>query len=96
MTKDIHDKLKEFEEIFKYAIKMDFLRITPDVFKAIMEIYKEHFGKTLNKTQMSCNSCKLKAIKELGKEYFAYVEEVVEEEKHKTKRRGRPKKIDIE
>ena len=99
MTKEIYERLKEYENILKYAISMDYLRVTPDVFKVLSDIYKEYTGKALTKSQLNCNSCRLKVIKELGKGYYAYVpEEEVEvvEEKPKTKKKGRPKKINIE
>lgn len=97
MTKEIYTKLKEYENIMKYAVSMDYLRVTPDVFKKLADIYKEHTGKALTKMQMNCNSCRLKAIKELGKDYAAYVPEVetevIEEVVEKPKaKRGRPKK----
>lgn len=98
MTKEIYERLKEYENILKYAISMDYLRVTPDVFKVLAEIYKDYTGKALTKSQMNCNSCRIKAIKELGKGYYAYTpEEEVEvvEEKPKTKKKGRPKKINI-
>lgn len=98
MTKEIYERLKEYENILKYAISMDYLRVTPDVFKVLAEIYKDYTGKALTRSQMNCNSCRIKAIKELGKGYYAYTpEEEVEvvEEKPKTKKKGRPKKINI-
>lgn len=98
MTKEIYERLKEYENILKYAISMDYLRVTPDVFKVLAEIYKDYTGKALTRSQMNCNSCRIKAIKEIGKAYYAYTpEEEVEvvEEKPKTKKKGRPKKINI-
>ena len=99
MTKEIYERLKEYENILKYAISMDYLRVTPDVFKVLSDIYKDYTGKALNRSQLNCNSCRLKVIKELGKGYYAYTpEEEVEvvEEKPKTKKKGRPRKINIE
>ena len=109
MKKELYDKAKEFENIFKYALKMDFLRVTPEVFNSIMEIYEEHFGKQLSKSQRQCNTCRLKAIKEIGRVYF---EEQEKQEKQKEqekqeeqegqppksegKKRGRPRKLDAE
>jgi hypothetical protein len=105
MTKEIYERLKEYENILKYAISMDYLRVTPDVFKVLSDIYKEYTGKALTKSQLNCNSCRLKVIKELGKGYYAYVPEEEKEEKleklstkAKTKsvKKGRPRKINIE
>ena len=106
MKKELYDKAKEFENIFKYALKMDFLRVTPEVFNETMKIYEEQFDKKLSKSQKQCNSCRLKAIKEIGKVYF---EEQEKQEKQKEqekqeeqppksegKKRGRPRKLDVE
>ena len=99
MNTELYTKAKEFENIFKYALKMDFLRVTPEVFDSIMKIYEEQFGKKLSKSQKQCNSCRLKAIKELGRVYFEEQEkQKKEEEKKKSegKKRGRPRKLDVE
>lgn len=104
MNTELYNKAKEFENIFRYALKMDFLRVTPEVFDSIMKIYEEQFGKKLSKSQKQCNSCRLKAIKELGRVYFEEQqkqkkeEEKKEEQKPKSegKKRGRPRKLDVE
>lgn len=109
MNTELYNKAKEFENIFRYALKMDFLRVTPEVFDSIMKIYEEQFGKKLSKSQKQCNSCRLKAIKELGRVYFEEQQKQKKEEekkkeqqqeeqqpKSKGKRRGRPRKLDVE
>lgn len=99
MDTELYTKAKEFENIFRYALKMDFLRVTPEVFDSIMKIYEEQFGKKLSKSQKQCNSCRLKAIKELGRVYFEEQQkQKTEEEKPKSegKKRGRPRKLDVE
>ena len=107
MTKELYEKLKQYEDIMKYAIKMDYLRVTPDVFQQLHKLYNELTGKTLSKSQLNCNSCRLRMLKEMGKEYYAYQPEVIEVEvekeesevkevkKVKTVKRGRPRKIDL-
>lgn len=109
MTKELYEKLKQYEDIMKYAIKMDYLRVTPDVFQQLHKLYNELTGKTLSKSQLNCNSCRLRMLKEMGKEYYAYEPEVIEVEKVeneekeeikevkkvKTVKRGRPRKIDL-
>lgn len=104
MNTELYTKAKEFENIFRYALKMDFLRVTPEVFDSIMKIYEEHFGKKLSKSQKQCNSCRLKAIKELGRVYFEEQQKQKKEEEKKKeqkpksegKKRGRPRKLDVE
>lgn len=108
MTKELYEKLKQYEDIMKYAIKMDYLRVTPDVFQQLHKLYNELTGKTLSKSQLNCNSCRLRMLKEMGKEYYTYEPEVIEIEKveneesevketkkAKTVKRGRPRKIDL-
>lgn len=105
MTKELYEKLKQYEDIMKYAIKMDYLRVTPDVFQQLHKLYNELTDKTLSKSQLNCNSCRLRMLKEMGKEYYAYQPEVIEVEneekeeketkKAKTVKRGRPRKIDL-
>lgn len=111
MDRTLYERCKEYEKIFRYALKMDFLRISPEIFNALMLLYNEHTGKPLTKTQRQCNSCRLKAIKVLGRAYFEEGEKIekekemekeqdtVQEEQKPTKtvkRRGRPKKIDLD
>ena len=87
MTKEQYEKLKEYEGVLRNAVKNDYVHISGSEFSKIAEIYNEIFT-PLRKSQMNCNTCRLTALKRLGKEYFA------EEEKPKEgSKRGRPKKI---
>lgn len=99
MTREQVEKCKVYEQQFSWAVKTNFLRMNNTEFGAIAAIYKEVFGKELNKSQMTCNTCRLRAIKELGTDYFSSRDKYtledrkIEQEKPK---RGRPRKIDLD
>ena len=103
ITKEIYTKLKDQEKVLKNAVNMDFIHLSAAEFNMFAEIYTEVFGVSLTRSQMNCNSCRLKALKDLGKEYFkvaASFEQLDKEEQEivnqQVKKRGRPKKIDVE
>ena len=103
ITKEIYTKLKDQEKVLKNAVNMDFVHLSAEEFKMFAEIYTEVFGVSLTRSQMNCNSCRLKALKDLGKEYFKVAvsfEQLEKEEQEivnqQVKKRGRPKKIDVE
>lgn len=103
ITKEIYTKLKDQEKVLKNAVNMDFVHLSALEFKMFAEIYTEVFGVSLTRSQMNCNSCRLKALKDLGKEYFKVAtsfEQLDKEEQEivnqQAKKRGRPKKIDVE
>ena len=96
MDRETYNKLKKFEDIFKHAIKMDFLRIGWETFDEIADIYEQYFNVKMNKSQRNCNTCRLKAVKQLGKAYFevalAYEKEAEQEAKQKQTKPKRRKK----
>jgi hypothetical protein len=91
IDKELMEKLSKWETVFSNAIKLNFIHLSPSEFGEIANLYKAVFGKTLTKSQMGCNSCRLRSLKELATEYFSNKEK----ENNKPKR-GRPKKIDID
>lgn len=91
IDKELMEKLSKWETVFSNAIKLNFIHLSASEFGEIANLYKAVFGKTLTKSQMSCNSCRLRSLKELATEYFSNKEK----ENNKPKR-GRPKKIDID
>lgn len=93
IDKELMEKLSKWETVFSNAIKLNFIHLSASEFGEIAKLYKVVFGKTLTKSQMGCNSCRLRALKELAREYFSNKEK--QENKPKPKR-GRPKKIDID
>lgn len=80
---------EKFEDAFKMAINANFVRMSQSEFNEVVVLYKEIMGKTLTKGQMTCNTCRLNTMKDLGAEYFKSKEE------NEKPKRGRPKKIDL-
>lgn len=89
MDKELMDKLLQWEDVLNKAVNLSFIHLSNSEFQSIYNLYKEATGKVLTKSQLNCNSCRLRSIQELGKLYFKAKEE------NKPKR-GRPKKIDID
>lgn len=91
IDKENMEKLSKWETVFNNAIKLNFIHLSASEFGEIANLYKAVFGKTLTKSQMGCNSCRLRALKELATEYF-----LNKEKENNKPKRGRPKKIDID
>lgn len=98
MKKETYEKCLKWDKVFRNAIKLNFIHLSASEFGEIALIYAEHFGKTLTASQMGCNSCRLRSLKELGQDYLKQAEEEKkkEEEQPKKNKGGRPKKIVIE
>lgn len=108
MTKELLEKCKPYEMQFKWAIRSNFIHMTHKDFSVIASLYKEAYGTALTKNQMTCNTCRLNALKKLGEDYFNAVQEIAIEEKEerlnndeapkeeKKKKGGRKPKIDID
>lgn len=104
IDKELMGKLSKWETVFNNAIKLNFIHLSASEFGEIANLYKAVFGKTLTKSQMSCNSCRLRALKELATEYFKEKDRQEKERQEKEiinkpinkPKRGRPKKIDID
>lgn len=106
IDKELMEKLSKWETVFNNSIKLNFIHLSASEFGEIANLYKAVFGKTLTKAQMSCNSCRLRSLKELATEYFKEKDRQEKEKREKEKeiinkpinkpKRGRPKKIDID
>lgn len=101
MTREQVEKCNEYEQELRWAVKSNFVHMSNTEFSKIASLYKEVFGKALTVNQMTCNTCRLNAMKELGNDYFAsrdkYTIEDRDKEKDTTKKKvGRPKKINID
>ena len=93
MTQEQYNKLKEKERVLINAVKNDFVHLTFVEFQFFADIYAEVFGKALRKSQMNCNTCRLNALKSLGREYLAFEQNEEDKEEKPKKKVGRPKKI---
>ena len=110
MTKEIYEKLKPYEKYLHQITKLKFMSMSRQTFNELMAIYKELYGETLNQRQMSCPTCKMRALTRLGNDYDAHTQSVAEEQKKERaeelnnnneevpekKKRGRPKKINLD
>lgn len=116
IDKDTLSTLSKFETSFRYAIRSNFVSIKTSEFGEFITFYNQFFP-PLKQSQMSCNTCRLNAMKKLGELYFQNKEYYEEKEKElkveeepatpptaveeepvveKPKKRGRPKKMDVE
>lgn len=101
MTREQFEKCKDFEQQFRWAVNSNFLHMSNTEFNKIAALYLEVFGEALTRNQMTCNTCRLKAMVRLGNDYFATQQTIAEEDKknrieEKPKKSGRPKKIDLD
>ncbi len=81
MTKEQFNKLQPYEQQLLWAIKSNFIHMSSGEFGAIAEIYKELYNETITRTQSACNTCRLKALKRIGNDYFKKKEEIEERAK---------------
>lgn len=107
MTKEMIDKCSKFELQLRWAVKSNFVHMTNKEFSEIAALYKSVYGEGLTTSQMTCNTCRLKALKRLGNDYFESVQAIALKEKEERlaemgaviqpkKKGGRKKKIDID
>lgn len=118
MTFEQYKMCRSWEKVLKNAVNLDFIHLSTGDFAKIAKIYNEVFASSLSVSQMNCNSCRLTALKKLGKEFFywkpVFDKKIIEEKEKekeeqkeqeqkeqqqdevvKTKKKGRPRKIDI-
>lgn len=69
MTKDLHQKLKKYEVIFKTAIDANYYRAMDSRFAADFINGCKELNVYIN---TSCPECVLRALQTVGKLYFAY------------------------
>lgn len=103
MTREEVQLCENYEQIFRWAIRSNFVHLTQSEFNDIAKLYKDILGVGMTKSQMTCNTCRLNAIKALGNAYFESRDEYIKEDREKEmemekpkKKAGRPRKIDIE
>lgn len=68
-------RLEQWSEVFRKAVNFDFIHLSASEFQTIASLYTEFIGKQITKSQMNCNSCRLKVVKELAVKYFQLKEE---------------------
>lgn len=105
LDKETMEELAGFEQAFRYAINSNFISMKSSDFQRFANIYARIFG-ALSPQRMSCNTCRLAALKKLGQVYMD-TKKADEEAKERAemseeniaetpkKKAGRPKKIDL-
>lgn len=102
MTREQYEKCKVYEKELRWAWKSSFVHMSNTEFSKVAAIYKDVFGEGLTLAQMTCNTCRLKALSRLAESYFAMQQELAQEAKEERtqepekKKAGRPKKINID
>lgn len=100
MTKEQFEQLQPWEKTIMNAYKNSFVHMSGSDFLKVANIYAEVYGHTLTKSQMNCNTCRLNALKRLGKDYTEFkakLENPAQEEKPtKKSNKGRKPKINID
>lgn len=81
MTKEQFEKLQAFEQQLLWAIKSNFIHMSSGEFNTIAGIYADVYKVPLTRAQSSCNTCRLKALKQLGEDYFKKKTEIEEKAK---------------
>lgn len=74
MTEEQFRILEPYEQSFRWAIRSNFIHMSNGEFTTIKNLYHEVFGKNMTVAQSNCNACRLKALQEMGRAYFAYKE----------------------
>lgn len=73
MTKDQYEKIERFKPQFLQA-KGNFVRVSRGDLDIIRQVYNDVFKKSLLPSNMTCNSCVLKMLKQLGEALEKYEE----------------------
>lgn len=108
LTDEQFNALRPFEQTFRSALNNNFIRVTGDGFKVIASVYDQLFN-PLRPSQRNCNSCRLTAIKTMGRIFIddkarrekeeaekAQSVNAAEVQAPKKNKGGRPKKIKLE
>lgn len=69
LTKEIVEKLSEFEQNMRSAVGANFVNMRGSDFLRYARIYEEITGEKLTPGKLSCNTCRLAALKKLWGPY---------------------------
>ena len=78
MTEEQYKVLEKFEQTLNAALNSNFVRMSPNDFNEVAAVYDQLFT-PLRKTQRACNTCRLNALKALGRVYNAEKEKRAQE-----------------
>lgn len=100
MTREQYDKLNVYEQQLRWAVRSNFVHMSALEFAKVAALYEELYGQALTQAQKNCNTCRLNALKKMGADYFAFQQELAQDDKdtrmEDKKKVGRKKKIDID
>lgn len=83
MTDEQFETLTKYENVFNAAINNNFLRVSHEDFTIIAAVYDKLFT-PLRPSQRNCNTCRLNAIKSIGRAYFGEKENRAKQQAEKT------------
>lgn len=83
MTDEQYKTLEKYENVFNAAINNNFLRVSHEDFTIIAAVYDKLFT-PLRPTQRNCNTCRLNALKSIGRAYFGEKENRAKQQAEKT------------
>lgn len=70
MTIEDFNALAKYERAFGWAINQNFFSLNNGEFGEIIGYYERIFNTQINQVQRKCGTCRLKAMKNLGQEWF--------------------------
>jgi len=83
MKKEIYKKLEKWDSTLINAHRLNFVHLNNAEFSELKQIYEEYKDKQVTKSQLNCNSCRVKIVKELAKDYLEQKEKELKKIKNK-------------
>jgi len=73
MTKEVYEKLVEFDRPLQCAYRAHYASISTYDFKRMLEIYYgPDWQHKTSRSVLTCGHCKLQELQKIGKEYFDF------------------------
>ena len=72
MKQEIYLQLLPIERQLKSAQQSNYARLSAAEFEKFCNLYKDTYGVELTRNEKNCNTCRLKAIKKIAKDYFEF------------------------
>lgn len=72
MTREQYIRLAKYDKQIKSGYYSNYTRFSKVEFDDFLEVYKELYNKTLTPAERGCSTCKLKAVKKVAADYYAY------------------------
>ena len=88
MTEEQYKVLEKYDSVLNAAVKSNFLRLPSSEFNEIAAVYDQLFT-PLRQSQRNCNTCRLNALKTIGRVYFDEKEKRAAEAAEKTAESGK-------